>query len=139
MAYGFNPAGVWSPGPLASQGTIAGDGVMLHITGQVGWDAEGKVVGRGDPAAQAGQALKNIKVIVEAAGGTMEDIVAITVYFLDRAHLPAIYEARARYFTSPGAPASTAVQVVGLVDPELLVEITPVAFIPHKRFKRPQS
>jgi enamine deaminase RidA (YjgF/YER057c/UK114 family) len=138
MAYGYNPAGVWQPGPLASQGIIAGEGVTLHITGQVGWDAEGKVVGPGDVAAQTEQALENIKKIVEAAGGTMEDIVALTIYFLDRDHLPAISGVRARYFPSPGAPASTAVQVVGLVDPELLVEITPVAHIPHKRFKRPE-
>jgi enamine deaminase RidA (YjgF/YER057c/UK114 family) len=139
MAYGYNPAGVWQPGPLASQGIIAGEGVTLHITGQVGWDAEGKVVGPGDVAAQTEQALENIKKIVEAAGGTMEDIVALTIYFLDRDHLPAISGVRARYFPSPGARASTAVLVVGLVDPELLVDITPAAHIPHKRLTRPES
>lgn len=140
MAYGFNPAGVWSPGERAfSQGVIAGDGVTLYITGQVAWDAEDKVVGVGDVAAQTHKTFQNIQAIVEAAGGTLEDLVALTIYFLDRAHLPAIQEVRRHYIRQPGAPTSTAIQVAGLVIPELLVEITPVAFIPHKRFKRPEG
>jgi enamine deaminase RidA (YjgF/YER057c/UK114 family) len=90
-------------------------------------------------AAQTAKTFENIKVIVEAAGGTLEDLVAMTIYFLDRAHLPAIQEVRSRYIRTPGAPASTAIQVAGLVIPELLVEITPIALIPHKRFRRPES
>ncbi len=138
MAYGFNPAKVWSPGERAfSQGVIAGEGVTLYITGQVAWDADGKVVGDGDIEAQTHQTFQNIQTIVEAAGGTLENLVAMTIYFLNRDHLPAIQEVRRHYIKTPGAPASTAVQVVGLVIPELLVEITPVALIPHKRFRRP--
>lgn len=140
MAYGFNPAGVWSPGERAfSQGVIAGEGVTLYITGQVAWDAADKVVGVGDVEAQTHKTFQNIQTIVEAAGGTLEDLVALTIYFLDRAHLPAIQEVRRHYIRQPGAPTSTAIQVSGLVIPELLVEITPVAFIPHKRFKRPEG
>jgi enamine deaminase RidA (YjgF/YER057c/UK114 family) len=143
MAYGFNPSGVWSPGERAfSQGVVAGEGVTLYITGQVAWDADSKVVGEGDIAAQTHMVFQNIQTIVEAAGGTLEDLVALTIYFLDRDHLPAIQEVRRHYIKTPdlktpGAPTSTAVQVAGLVIPELLVEITPVALIPHKRFKRP--
>jgi enamine deaminase RidA (YjgF/YER057c/UK114 family) len=140
MAYGFNPKEIWSPGARAfSQGVIAGEGVTLYITGQVAWDADSKVVGVGDVAAQSAKTFENIKVIVEAAGGTLEDIVALTIYFLERDHLPAIQEVRSRYIKTPGAPTSTAIQVAGLVIPELLVEITPVALIPHKRFRRPAA
>ena len=139
MAYGFNPAGVWSPGARAfSQGVIAGEGVTLYITGQVAWDENDKVVGIGDVAAQTAKTFENIRTIVEAAGGSLEDIVSLTIYFLNRAHLPAIQEVRRQHIKTPGAPASTAIQVAGLVLPELLVEITPVALIPHKRFKRPE-
>lgn len=138
MAYGFNPENVWSPGVRAfSQGVVAGAGVTLYITGQVAWDADSKVVGAGDIEAQAHQTFRNIQTIVEAAGGTLEDLVAMTIYFLDRDHLPAIQEVRRHYIKTPGAPSSTAIQVAGLVIPELLVEITPVALIPHKRFRRP--
>jgi enamine deaminase RidA (YjgF/YER057c/UK114 family) len=90
-------------------------------------------------AAQTVQTFENIKTIVAAAGGMLEDLVALTIYFLDRDHLPAIQEVRRKYIQTPGAPASTAIQVAGLVIPELLVEITSVALIPHKRFKRPEK
>ena len=140
MAYGFNPANVWQPGARAfSQGTIAGEGVMLHVSGQVAWDADGNVIGVGDVEAQTVQVFENIKTIIETVGGTLEDIVALTLYFLDRDHLPAIQQVRRRYLKVPGAPTSTAIQVSGLVDPQLLVEITPVALIPHKRFKQPDA
>jgi len=140
MAYGFNPAGIWSPGSRAfSQGVIAGEGVTLYITGQVAWDENDKVVGPGDVAAQTAKTFENIKTIVEAVGGSLEDIVSMTIYFLDRAHLPAIQAVRRQFIKTPGAPASTAIQVAGLVIPELLVEITPVALIPHKHFKRPEK
>lgn len=140
MAYGFNPAGVWSPGNRAfSQATIAGEGVTLHVSGQVAWDADSNIVGVGNVEAQTVQVFENIKTVLEVVGGTLEDIVALTLYFLDRAHLPAIQEVRRRYLKVPGAPTSTAIQVAGLVEPELLVEITPVALIPHGRFRPPRT
>ena len=138
MAYGFNPPGIWGPnGRAFSQGVIAGEGVTLYITGQVAWDADSKVVGPGDAAAQLRKSIENTQVILEAAGGTLEDIVSMTIYFLDRAHLPAIQEVRREFFDPEGAPASILIQVSGLVIPELLVEVVPIALIPHKRFKRP--
>lgn len=138
MAYGFNPENVWSPGERAfSQGVIAGEGVTLYITGQVAWDADSKVVGEGDVETQMHKSIENTRVILEAAGGTLDDIVSMTIYFLNRAHLPAIQKVRSEHFKVPSAPTSTLIQVSGLVIPELLVEITPIALIPHKRFKRP--
>ena len=139
MAYGFNPPGIWGPnGRAFSQGVIAGEGVTLYITGQVAWDAESKVVGPGDCAAQMTKAIENTQVILEAAGGTLDDIVSMTIYFLDRDDLPAIQQVRSQYFETPSAPASILIQVPGLVIPELLVEVVPIALIPHKRFKRPE-
>jgi enamine deaminase RidA (YjgF/YER057c/UK114 family) len=140
MAYGFNPPGIWGPkGRAFSQGVIAGEGVTLYVTGQVAWDAENNIIGEGDVAAQMEKCLDNTRVILEAAGGTLEDIVSMTIYFLDRAHLPAIQEVRRRRFKVEGAPASILIQVSGLVIPEFLVEVAPIAHIPHKRFKRPES
>lgn len=138
MAYGFNPPGIWGPnGRAFSQGVVAGEGALLYITGQVAWDADSNVIGEGDVAAQMEKCLDNTRVILEAAGGTLADIVSLTIYFLDRAHLPAIQKVRKRHFKLENAPASILLQVSGLVIPEFLVEIAPVACIPHKRFKRP--
>ena len=138
MADGFNPKAVWQPnGRAFSQGVIQGPGEVMHITGQVGWDADGRVVGPGDVEAQMEQAIANIRLILDEVGGVLDDIVSMTIYFLDRAHLPVIQRVRSRYFSPGTAPASILIQVPGLVDPELLVELVPIAVVPHDRFRRP--
>jgi enamine deaminase RidA (YjgF/YER057c/UK114 family) len=61
----------------------------------------------------------------------------MTIYFLDRADLPAIQRVRSRHFDAATAPASVLIQVPGLVLPEFLVELVPIAVVPHRRFIRP--
>jgi enamine deaminase RidA (YjgF/YER057c/UK114 family) len=138
MANGYNPRDVWQPnGRAFSQGVVQGPGQVLHLTGQVGWDASGRVVGAGDVEAQMEQAVDNIRKILAEVGGVLDDIVSMTIYFLDRADLPAIQRVRSRHFTEGTAPASIIVQAAGLVVPELLVELVPVAVVPHDRFRQP--
>jgi enamine deaminase RidA (YjgF/YER057c/UK114 family) len=138
MADGFNPAGVWAPnGRAFSQGVVQGEGQVVHVTGQVGWDADSNVVGIGDVEAQLEQAFANVRLILAEVGGRLEDIVSQTIYFLDRDHLPVIQRVRARHFPAATAPTSTLLQVSGLVIPELLVEVVPIAVVPSDRFRRP--
>jgi enamine deaminase RidA (YjgF/YER057c/UK114 family) len=138
MADGFNPKGVWSPGERAfSQGVMQGVGEVIHITGQVAWDADSHVVGLGDAEAQMEQCIANIRAILGAVGGMLDDVVSLTIYFLNRADLPAIQRVRARHFKVGTAPASILIQVAGLVIPEFLVELVPVAVVPRARFRRP--
>lgn len=129
---------MWRPnGRAFSQGVVAGDGETVHITGQVAWDEHDNVVGAGDAEAQMEQAVDNVRTVLAAVGGTLADIVSMTIYFLDRADLPAIQRVRARHFALDTAPASILIQVPGLVIPELLVELVPIAVVPHERFRRP--
>jgi enamine deaminase RidA (YjgF/YER057c/UK114 family) len=138
MADGFNPPGVWQPnGRAFSQGVIQGPGEVVHVTGQVAWDADGEVVGVGDAEAQMEKAVENVRTILAEVGGELDDVVSMTVYFVDRADLPAIQRVRSRYWTAGTAPASILIQVAGLVVPELVVELVPVAVVPHERFRRP--
>jgi enamine deaminase RidA (YjgF/YER057c/UK114 family) len=132
---GFNPPGMWQPnGRAFSQGVVQGDGVVVHVTGQVAWDEHDQVVGVGDAGAQMEKAVDNIRIVLRHVGGTLDDIVSMTVYFLDRADLPAIQRVRARHFPAATAPASVLIQVPGLVLPEFLVELVPIAVVPHSRF-----
>jgi enamine deaminase RidA (YjgF/YER057c/UK114 family) len=138
MADGFNPTGVWAPGTRAfSHGVIQGDGVVVHLTGQVAWDENSAVVGGADVEAQTEQAVENVRRVLAAVGGVLDDIVSMTIYFLDRADVPAIQRVRSRYFTAGTAPTSTLIQVPGLVAPDLRVELVPLAVVPHDRFRRP--
>ena len=107
-----------------SQGIRRGN--LLFISGQVPRDQENKLVGEDDPEAQCTQVYENIKAIVEAAGGTMADIVDTTVVVTDNRYKAIHTDVRKRYFTPP-YPCSTAI-VAGL-SPGYVIEINAVAVL----------
>lgn len=104
-------------------------GTPLFISGQVALDASGKLVGEGDAAAQTEQVFQNLRRVVEAAGGSMDDVVKINVYVTDPRYRPAITAARERHFRAGAYPASTYVVVSALAVPQLLVEVEAVAML----------
>src|SRR5215472_16180205 len=108
---------------------VTGSGTLVAISGQVALDEEGQVVGAGDPAAQARQVFENLRRCLAAAGADFDDVIKLTYFVTDVAHMPAIRAARDDVFTAGRLPASTAVQVVALVVPELMVEIEALALI----------
>lgn len=107
------------------------------MTGQVAWDGEGNLVGEGDCEAQLRQCFDNVEHILRAVGGRFEDMVSLTIYFLNTEDMPAIQRVRAEKLAPEIAPASILIQTPGLVVPELLVELVPVAVIPFERYHDP--
>ena len=97
----------------------------LHISGQVAWDREYKLVGSGDVAAQARQALANIKDILASKGATPADVVRLRVYVVGYApdKLEAFGPEIAAFFGSAEPAASTLIGVQALARPEFLIEI----------------
>jgi enamine deaminase RidA (YjgF/YER057c/UK114 family) len=104
----------------------------VWISGQVSQDKDGKVVHKGDFPAQARQALANLKAMVEAAGGTIHDLVKVNTYLTDLRYREELARIRAEFFPDGKLPASTLVGVAGLADPDMLLEIEAVAVIPEK-------
>ena len=138
MTIRFNPPGLWPQlGRAFNHGVVQAEGRVLHVTGQVAWDEDGRIVGEGDAEAQMRMSFRNVARILEAVGGELQDIVSLTIYFLRRDDLPAIQKVRSEYLTAETAPASILIQTPGLVVPELLVELVPVAVIPEARFRDP--
>jgi enamine deaminase RidA (YjgF/YER057c/UK114 family) len=123
MAQGFDPAEMMKPFGAFSQGAWQPEGRMLQISGQVSVDANSEIIGRGDIAAQTRQTLHNIETILRHAGGGFDDIVSVIVYVTEMDGLDKIHEVRREFFRPP-YPASTLVQVAGLVWPDLLIEIS---------------
>lgn len=101
-------------------------GDVLILSGQVAVDSNMDVVGAGDFDAQAVQVLENIQTILEANGSKLDNIIKVTIYLTDIAHLSSIVELRAKYFTPP-YPASTMIEVSALAFPELMIEIEAIA------------
>ncbi|MBI2880892.1 MAG: RidA family protein [Candidatus Tectomicrobia bacterium] len=119
---------VYEPPPNTwSQALRAGNHV--YIAGQTAMSPKGKLVGKGDPLAQARQVFKNIRGLVEKAGGTMNDVVKINVYVTDIRNADPVRRARGAFFKGD-FPTSTLVCVAALASPDFLVEIEAVAVLP---------
>lgn len=116
-------------GGAFSAGVEAPAGRTVYVSGQVAMDAGGDVVGEGDAKAQTEKVLDNVSVVLEEAGGTLDDIVKVTVFITDMGMYDEVHEVRRRYFAEP-YPASSMVEVSALIDPRLLVEVEAVAVIP---------
>ncbi|MEW2488152.1 RidA family protein [Streptomyces sp. NPDC048411] len=124
-----DPEGV-TPG-VGYTHVVTGSGRLVAVSGQVALDANGDVVGAGDAAAQARQVFENLRRCLAAAGASFDDIVKLTYYVTDIAHLPAVRTARDAYIAPERLPASSAVQVAALFRPELLLEIEAFALVPE--------
>ena len=81
-----------------------------------------------DEYAQSKAIFTKIRHLVEAAGGTMADIVKVTIFVTDISQREKVWQARREFFTG-NFPASTLVQVAALADPSIKVEIEAVAHI----------
>ncbi len=108
-------------------------GRHLFIRGQTGFDLEGGFIGVGDAAAQADQAMRNFKVLLEEAGSRLEHICKITTYITDRGHREAVYNVIGRHLKGIH-PCGTGLIVRGLALPEMLVEIDIDAVIPEDEY-----
>jgi len=124
----LNPDGLPVPRGSYSLVNIAQPGRMVFIAGQTASDHDGKVVGVGDARAQTRFILEKIQRAVGAAGGTMNDVVAMSVFTTDVKYHRDINETR-REVLGTNFPTSTMVQVVALARPELLLEINAIAVI----------
>lgn len=103
-------------------------GDQVFISGQTAGGPDGKPIGGDSMEAQARAVFTKIKRLLEAAGGSMSDIVKITVYVTDISKRAEVGKVRAEFF--PGEkPCSTMVEVKSLVTPDLLIEVEPLAIL----------
>ncbi len=104
------------------------------MAGQVAWDADGALVGKGDLAAQVEQCYLNVAAAVGEAGGTFDNVAKLTIYIADWTldKMPLVQEGRTRALAKLGvtllAPG-TLIGVAALFTPDHLVEIEAIAVI----------
>ncbi len=114
-----------APNPNLSPGIRVGD--MLYVSGHVGVDAGGNVAG--DAEAQSRQVMANIRAVIEAAGGRMEDVCKITCFLTNMDDYAAYSKVRLETWPE-NPPASSTVGVSCLVRPELVVEVEAIVRLP---------
>lgn len=120
----------WAPARGYANGVLTPDGT-LYVGGQIGWNAE-QVFEYHDFIGQMRQTLRNILDVIEAAGGTAEDLTRLTWYVIDKKeYLAAQREVGQAYRDILGRnfPAMTMVVVSALIEDEALIEIEATAKI----------
>jgi enamine deaminase RidA (YjgF/YER057c/UK114 family) len=115
---------------------VPSEAEWLFTAGQTGRDVDGRI---GDGIEeQADLAMRNLYNIVIEAGMSSDDVIKMTIYYLDPEHLPIIVAARNKYFGADFRPASTAVGISALANPAYLVEVELVAArLPENRESTP--
>ncbi|MEZ0115234.1 2-iminobutanoate/2-iminopropanoate deaminase [Catenulispora sp. EB89] len=124
--------GAPAPMPMFSQGVRKGP--ILQVSGQGGEDpATGEYVAPGDVKAQTARTLENVKAIVEAGGGTVDDVVMFRVYLTTRDHFAAMNEAYAEFIEAnigaDGVKPGRTTIFVELPKASMLVEIDALAVV----------
>ncbi len=124
-----NPPSLPTPVGYA-QVVEATGGRTVYVSGQVALDAEGRLVGEGDFAAQARQCFENLRGALAASGLEFGHVVKLGLFVTDVANLATLRAVRDEFVDTERPPASTLIQVAALFRPECLVEVEAIAVGP---------
>jgi enamine deaminase RidA (YjgF/YER057c/UK114 family) len=129
-----NPAQAPQPLGAYSNAVRVKAGELVYIAGQVGVDARGNLVGKGDVQAQTRQIFENLGQVLASVGASFSNVVEFTTYLVGRESVQPFMAARTELFPQlfprQDYPPNTLLIVNGLVREEFLVEIKAVAALP---------
>ena len=131
----LNPKALFDPRFFTHTVAVSGDFTLAFVAGQVSYDRDGVVVGKGDIRAQSEQVFKSLTHNLKAAGAAWRDVVKMNAYMVRATpEMVNIYrEVRSRYLDPKALPASTLIGIERLVHDDLLLEVEVVAAVAAKR------
>lgn len=129
-----NPTQLFDPRFFTHAVALSGPATLVYVAGQVSYDRDGIVVGKGDIRAQSEQVFASLTHALRAAGAGWKDVIKMNGYMVDLGPdaVNAYREVRSRYLDAKHMPASTLVGVQRLVHEDLLLEVEVIAAIAPK-------
>ena len=124
----LQPANAPKPAGDYSQGVKVKGGALVVISGQVAWDVQGNLVGKGDIRAQTRQVFENLKNMLASAEATFQDVVKLGIFLKNQEDFAAFREIRAQYLKPP-FPPTTLLVVKNLAREEWLLEVEAMAVV----------
>jgi enamine deaminase RidA (YjgF/YER057c/UK114 family) len=124
----MNPDGLFKPSTFTQVVVTEGE-TTVYISGQTARNDKADIVGVGDVHKQAEKVFDNLRVAVEAAGGSMKDVVKITTFVVDLKPGDRVWIGEMVKKSFPKPPAHTLVGISALAAPELLIEIEAIAIL----------
>ena len=105
-------------------------GKTIYISGQVALNSAGNLVGKDDLRSQAHQVFLNLRTPLEAVGADFSSVVKLNYFLLDISQVQIVREVRDQFVNTRNPPASSAIEVRGLIRNDLLLEIDAIAVVP---------
>ncbi len=114
-----------------SQITVGSGSRIVTISGQVGWDNHERIVGQADLQQQTTKAFENLALAMQAAGGTLDDILSLRIYIVEAAmeDSSAVRKGLQAFFPA-SPPTATWIGVPRLANAAFLIEIEALAVLP---------
>lgn len=128
----INPDGLFKNPAFSQVVTTQGNGKTIYIGGQDAVNVQGEIVGKGDIAEQTDQLMKNVQTALLVCGATFENLVKLTIYMVQGQDLHRGFQVSQKYLGNLKNPPAISVLIVsGLANPDFLIEIDAIAFIPE--------
>ena len=122
----INPWTWQDPYGFAQAWKVSGAQSLIFVSGQASISPEGRVLHEGDIRAQVRLAFENLRTVLEKAGASLDDVVKLGAFLVDREHVPPYVEVHSEFFAGR-KPAQTLVQVASLALPGMLAEVEALA------------
>lgn len=128
----INPNGLFKNPAFSQIITTKGTGKTIYIGGQNAVDENAQLVGKNDIAVQTEQVMKNLATALKSCNADLKDLVKLTIYLVQGQDLSKGFEVSQKFLKEVSKPPIvTVLYIAGLVNPDYLIEIDAIAFIPE--------